>query len=269
VILADPTQMHQVVMNLGTNAAHAMRDRGGVLAISMSPLGVDAPLLANHPDLGPGPFVRLAVSDTGHGMAAGVKDRIFDPYFTTKKVGEGTGMGLAVVQGIVNSHGGAISVYSEPGRGTTFHIFLPLTEAGGAAKSPPAAEEPSGRGTERILFVDDEAILADLGRDLLASFGYAATVTTSSREALDIFRADPGSFDLVITDMTMPGLTGKELAREMLAIRPDIPIVLCSGFSDSINEKQAEETGIRRYVMKPYTTTYLNRIIRAVLSGEQ
>jgi CheY-like chemotaxis protein len=216
-----------------------------------------------YPDLSPGPCVRLTVSDTGHGMSAAVKDRIFDPYFTTKKVGEGTGMGLAVVQGIIKSHDGAISVYSEPGQGTAFHIFLPkiMNEAAPVAQ----VEESILGGTERILFVDDEKMLAELGQELLGSLGYTVTVSLSSPEALKLFLSDPQAFDLVITDMTMPDLTGKELARKLMAVRTDIPIILCTGFSELINEKQAREFGIKGYILKPYATTSLNKVIRQVL----
>jgi len=265
-VLADSTQIHQMLMNLGTNAAHAMRDLGGVLSISLSDVDADATLIARYPDLRQGPYLRLTVADTGHGMEAGIRERIFDPYFTTKKVGEGTGMGLAVVQGIIKNHGGAISVYSEPGLGTTFHIFLPKLE-GELVPQATAVALPSG-GTERILFVDDEAMLAELGQELLASLGYRVTVTLNSREALNLFRSDPQAFDLVITDMTMPGLTGKELAKELLAVRPDMPIILCTGFSEQINEKQAKEIGVRGYIMKPYTVNSLNTTIRRVLEGE-
>lgn len=265
LILADPTQLHQVLMNLGTNAAHAMRERGGVLTVSLSDVEVDASLSALYPDLTPGSFVRLTVSDTGHGMEAHIKERIFDPYFTTKKVGEGSGIGLAVVQGIVKNHGGAIRVDSEPGQGTTFHIFLPKLVAEIAPQCP-ADDEPSG-GTERILFVDDEAMLAELGQELLGSLGYTATVTTNSSEALQLFSSNPRGFDLVITDMTMPGLTGKELACELMTIRPDIPIILCTGYSEHINENQARETGITGYIMKPYTNNSLDKTIRRVLAG--
>jgi len=264
-VLADSTQIHQMLMNLGTNAAHAMRDLGGVLSISLSDVDADATLIARYPDLRQGPYLRLTVADTGHGMEAGIRERIFDPYFTTKKVGEGTGMGLAVVQGIIKNHGGAISVYSEPGLGTTFHIFLPRLE-GEIAPQATAVALPSG-GTERVLFVDDEAMLAELGQELLASLGYTVTAILNSREALNLFRSDPQAFDLVITDMTMPGLTGKELAKELMGVRPDIPIILCTGFSEQINEKQAKEIGVRGYIMKPYTVNSLNATIRRALEG--
>jgi len=262
-VLADPTQLHQVLMNLGTNAAHAMRAKGGVLNVSLSSVNTDASLILLHPDLRPGPCVRLTVSDTGHGMETSVKERIFDPYFTTKKVGEGTGMGLAVVQGIIKSHGGAISVYSKPGQGTTFHVFLPkITDV---VTHEVQADESLRGGTERILFVDDEKVLVELGQELLEALGYNVTAASNSLEALVSFRAQPDAFDLVITDMTMPGLTGRELARELSAIRPDIPIIMCSGFNEFINANEAREAGISEFLMKPYVTSRIAQVIRRVL----
>ena len=262
-VLADPTQLHQVLMNLGTNAAHAMRAHGGILSVSLSDYDADAAFLSLYPDLAPGPFVRLTVNDTGHGMEAAVRERIFDPYFTTKKVGEGTGMGLSVVQGIIKNHGGAISVFSEPGQGTTFHVFLPkiVDEITRDVNS----KEASFRGTERILFVDDEKVLVDLGQYLLQELGYRVTTETSSLDALKCFHANPDAFDLVITDMTMPGLTGRELARQLLAIRPDIPIIMCSGFTEFINSNEAREAGIRDFFMKPYVASTMAKTIRKVL----
>lgn len=266
IIMADPIQIHQVLMNLGTNAAHAMRDHGGVLSISLSEIDADAALVALHPELMPGKHLLLTVGDTGHGIEKSVKERIFDPYFTTKKVGEGTGMGLAVVQGIIKNLGGVISVCSEPGQGTTFHIYLP--KAAGANVHQVTTDEVTNGGTERILFVEDEKALAELGQELLGSLGYSVTVKRNSLEALDLFHAAPQSFDLVITDMSMPNLTGKELARELLVVRPDIPIILCTGFSELIDEKLAKESGISGYLLKPYATNSLNKTIREVLAGE-
>ncbi len=262
-VLADPTQLHQVLMNLGTNAAHAMRSHGGILSVSLSDYDADAAFVSLYPDLAQGPFVRLTVNDTGHGMEASVRERIFDPYFTTKKVGEGTGMGLSVVQGIIKNHGGAISVFSEPGQGTTFHVFLPkiVDEITRDVNS----KEASFCGTERILFVDDEKVLVDLGQYLLQELGYRVTTETSSLEALKCFLADPDAFDLVITDMTMPGLTGRELARQLLSIRPDIPIIMCSGFTEFINSTEAREAGIRDFFMKPYVASTMAKTIRKVL----
>ncbi|MFH1028354.1 MAG: response regulator, partial [Pseudomonadota bacterium] len=262
-VLADPTQLHQVLMNLGTNAAHAMRSQGGILSVSLSDYDADTAFVSLYPDLAPGPFVRLTVNDTGHGMEAAVRERIFDPYFTTKKVGEGTGMGLSVVQGIIKNHGGAISVFSEPGQGTTFHVFLPkiVEEITRDVNS----KEASFCGTERILFVDDEKVLVDLGQYLLQELGYRVTTETSSLEALKCFHANPDAFDLVITDMTMPGLTGRELARQLLSIRPDIPIIMCSGLTEFINSNEAREAGIRDFFMKPYVASTMAKTIRKVL----
>jgi PAS domain S-box-containing protein len=266
VVLADPTQIHQVLMNLCTNAAQAMHPTGGILGVSLTELQVDAALVSHYPDLNPGPHLRLAVSDTGHGMDAAVMERVFDPYFTTKGLGEGTGLGLAVVQGIVKRHGGVITVYSEPDRGTTFQVFLAKIEERILSDVEPVEELPAG--SERILFVDDEQSLVELGAEILESLGYRVVPRTSSLEALQTFRAQPDAFDLVITDMTMPGITGSELAKEVLAIRPDMPIILCTGFSELMDEKQAEEAGIRKYVLKPYVVTNLATAIRDALGDK-
>jgi signal transduction histidine kinase len=250
VVLVDPTEMHQVLMNLCANAAHAMREKGGVLSVKLSDTMVDPFTASRHPQLQPGPYVCLTVSDTGHGMEKAVMERIFDPYFTTKGIGEGPGLGLAVVHGIVKGCGGAITVHSKPEQGATFNVFLPNK---GHWTAPAETDEESlPTGNERILMVDDEIDLADLGKGIIESLGYRVTALTSSREALETFRLQPDAFDLVITDMVMPGLTGHELAKELLAIRPHMPIILYTGFSDLIDEKQAKEAGIREYIMKPY-----------------
>jgi PAS domain S-box-containing protein len=263
VVLADPTQIHQVLMNLCTNAAHAMRATGGILSVGLSEVEADTSFVARHPGLKVGPCVCLTVSDTGHGMDAAVMERVFEPYFTTKGAGEGTGLGLAVVQGIVRGCGGAVTVYSEPGHGTTFRVYLPRIEREIAPE--PRSVEPLPTGDERILFVDDENAIVDLGTRMLKSLGYDVIAKTSSLEALETFRAQPDAFNLVITDMTMPALTGVELAKEMMAIRPDTPIILCTGFSDLINAKQAQETGIREFVMKPFVARTFAKTIRKVL----
>jgi PAS domain S-box-containing protein len=263
VVFADATQLHQVLMNLCTNAAHAMRARGGRLIVDLEETVADASLVARYPNLQPGRHLKLTVSDTGHGIDAAVMDRIFDPYFTTKKAGEGTGMGLAVTMGIVQSYGGAITVYSEPGHGTTFQVLLPkadmemLQAAGGTDTIP--------TGHERVLFVDDEKLLVDMAQEMLDVLGYQVTAVTSSMEVLERFRAHPFAFDLVITDMTMPGLTGRELSKELLAIRPDIPIIMCSGFTEFVNAEVARESGIREFLMKPYATDSLAKTVRKAL----
>ncbi len=263
VICSEPLQIHQVVMSLCANAAYAMRDKGGILSVSLSVVEADAALISECPDIQPGSYVKLSISDTGCGMDAEVLERIFDPYFTTKGPGEGTGMGLALVQGIVNNCGGARTVYSEPGVGTTFNIYFPMIEE----NTPLAIEEVEGAptGAERILFVDDQMALAELGKEMLETLGYNVTAETSGLEALETFRAQPDAFDLVITDMTMPGLTGRELAEQILRVREDIPIILADGFISPIVEEQAGQAGIRGFIRKPYVISTVAKTVREVL----
>ncbi|MBF0497728.1 MAG: PAS domain S-box protein [Deltaproteobacteria bacterium] len=263
VVLADPTQIHQVLMNLCTNAADAMRDQGGILEVSLVETIVNDHETEASPDLKEGRYLRLTVSDTGHGMDRQAMERIFDPFYTTKAPGKGTGMGLAVVHGIVKSHGGTITVASEPEKGTTFNVLLPEIE-GEAVLEVEAAPKPAG-GSARILFVDDEELLVELGQQVLEGLGYEVVGKSSSTEALETFRAQPDRFDLVITDMTMPRLTGRQLAQELMTIRPNIPIILCTGYSDLIDGKQAKEAGIREFVMKPYAAGKLAKAIYQVL----
>ena len=263
IVLMDPTEIHQVLMNLCTNAAHAMGEKGGILSVRVTELVADTSLVSRNLDLELGAYVCLSVRDTGHGMDAAVQERIFDPYFTTKELGVGTGLGLPVVRGIVKAHHGALTVYSEPGKGTTFNVFLPRVEGG--VSTPVPAQDVFPPGTERILFVDDEETLAGLGSQMLEPFGYRVIMKTRSREALETFRADPAAFDLLITDMTMPVLSGKELAKEIKSLRPDLPIILCTGFSELINEANARKSGIDAFLMKPYTVGDLVRTIRRVL----
>ncbi len=266
-IHADPTQVHQILMNLCTNAGHAMREKGGTLYVSLDDLVLDDLMSAQYPGLNPGPYLRLSVSDTGHGMDQSIMDRIFEPFFTTKGPGEGTGMGLAVVHGIVRSYGGTITVYSEPGNGTTFHIYLPRIETGLSQES--VVEKPLPRGSERILFVDDEPALALLGKRMLERLGYRVVSKTSSDEALETFRTQPDQFDLVISDMTMPHMTGIELARELLRLRGDIPIVICTGFSHVTLLETARQMGIREFVMKPIVVRQIAEMIRRVLDMDK
>jgi PAS domain S-box-containing protein len=262
-VLADPTQMQQVLINLCTNAAHAMREAGGVIEICLEPfnMAADAPAIA--PDLKAGAYVRLTVQDTGHGMEPEILERIFEPFFTTKSMGEGTGMGLAVVHGIVVGHGGAITVESTPGQGSTFAVYLPWSDSPSIA--PLSEEEPVVGGNERILFVDDEAAIVHVGRATLQRLGYEAVVCTSSAEALATFRAAPHSFDLVITDRTMPKLTGEALVRELHQIRPDIPIILCTGFSHPMTPEQLRTLGVDALLLKPVMAHDWARVIRQVL----
>ena len=263
VVNADPTQIHQIVMNLCTNAAHAMRLEGGLLDVKLLDEDLDRQLPC--PDLLPGPYVKLLVHDTGCGMDRVTLERIFDPFFTTKTLGEGTGLGLSVVHGIVKGYGGAVTVQSEPGKGSTFSVYLPRIQMA-AGKPLEEGMGPLPTGGERVLFVDDERLLAELGTKMLAPLGYTVTTKTSSWEALEMFRADPWVFDLVITDQTMPRLTGVQLAKELLSIRSDLPIILCTGFSESITQERAREIGISELLMKPLALKDLAESIRRVLS---
>jgi PAS domain S-box-containing protein len=265
-VLANPTQIHQIVMNLCTNAYHAMRETGGGLGISLEELVISDKDV--HPLLAPSPgnYVRLTVSDTGHGMDKATAERIFEPYFTTKKPGEGTGMGLSLVHGIVKSYGGHISVYSEPGKGTTFHVYIPKVDS--APVKETAAQKKLEGGTEHLLIVDDEQPILLLEEEMLSPLGYRITACPTAGEALEKFRASPASFDLVITDMNMPKILGIDLAREMQRIRPDIPIILCTGFSDRIDAEKAKSLGIREYIEKPIVRTALAGAIRRVLTGK-
>lgn len=265
-VLADPTQIHQILMNLCTNAAHAMRGSKGELKIGLAPVEVtpfDA--LNVHHGLPPGMYLNLTVGDTGIGMDQAVMERIFDPFFTTKKPGEGTGMGLSVVHGIVKSCGGAITVKSDPGKGTEFNIYFPLLveEVRGEPSEAEAGRIPGG--TERVLFVDDEEVLVQVGREMLTGLGYEVVGRTSSLEALELFRARPDRFDLVIADMTMPNMTGIELFREITRIRPGMPVVLCSGFSETMMHENARAIGVNEFVMKPIVFQQIAPAIRRAL----
>ncbi|MCK5057221.1 MAG: PAS domain S-box protein [Candidatus Aminicenantes bacterium] len=261
-VMANPTQIHQVIMNICTNAAHAMKEEGGILEIALKEIDL-VPGSIEIKNLEPGVYQQLTISDTGHGMSLEIKSRIFEPYFTTKPKGEGTGMGLAVVHGIVKNHSGEIKVYSEPGKGTTFHVFLPVTRAETMVGFEQI--EPIQGGEERILYVDDENNLAEMGKQMLESIGYRIESRTSSIEALEAFRSGPGKFSLVITDQTMPNMTGLQLAKEIRKISPHIPVILCTGFSESVNEENFKSMGISAFVMKPIVRKEIARVIREVL----
>jgi len=261
--LADPTQIHQVLMNLCTNAGYAMGEKGGVLELKLIDVHLEASQTVKFPELKPGPYLELTVGDTGHGIPKNIIERIFDPFFTTKGKGEGTGMGLSVVHGIVGSYEGTISVSSEPGKGSTFKIYLPAV---GNYKEPISiVEESVLSGSERILFVDDETAIVDMGKQMLQSLGYLITTRTSSIEALELFKAKPDRFDLVITDLTMPNMTGDKLAKELIRVKPEIPVILCTGYSARINQDQALAMGIRAFVPKPILRQEIAATIRQVL----
>ena len=264
-VLGDATQIHQVIMNLCTNAFHAMGPQGGELTVALKALKSVAGEADALPELGPGPHVRLSVRDTGHGIPADIMAHIFDPFFTTKPKGEGAGLGLSVVHGIVKAHKGAIRVSSSAGEGTVMRIYLPLLDAAQALEGEEAEAVPGGR--ERILMVDDDAALVRSAKLRLEMLGYQVTATTSALEAIEAFRRDSGAWDLVITDMTMPEMTGAELATELTALRPNIPIILWTGYSELITAEQAAEMGICEFVMKPFDKKQIARAIRRALSG--
>jgi signal transduction histidine kinase/ActR/RegA family two-component response regulator len=265
-VLANPTQIHQVLINLCTNSAQAMQEKGGVLEVSLEDADLDLEAAASNPGLKPGAYVKLTVRDTGSGIAPEIGERIFDPYFSTREPEQGTGMGLAVVHGIVESTGGGIAVGSTLGEGTTIHVFFPRIEN----KVTPQARvlSPFPTGNERILFVDDEKALVDIGVQLLEHLGYQVVARTSSIEALEAFRNQPEKFDLVVSDQTMPNMTGEMLAKELLRIRPDIPIVLCTGYSEMISEEKAIALGIKKLIMKPILMREISQTIRQILDQE-
>jgi len=265
MILADPTQVHQVLMNLCTNAKHAIGDAIGTLNISLTQIDLStSESMADCPQLKRGTYLDLEINDTGCGMDGLTMAKIFDPFFTTKKMGEGTGLGLSVVHGIIKQHQGDITVSSVVGQGTTFHIYLPVIDERVAKKKQINTEIIPG-GNERILLVDDELAIVQILERVLGNLGYTVTVFSSSIEALNCYTNDPDIFDLVITDMTMPELTGTDLARELLILRPELPIILCTGFSEAIDEARANSLGIREYIKKPVDKLNLAKAIRKAL----
>ena len=259
-IAADSTQFHQALINLCLNATHAMEEKGGELTVGLDNVVLETP--NGGPCLPPGRYVRLTVRDTGCGMDQATRERLFEPFFTTKEIGKGTGMGLAVVHAIVESHGGSIVVDSLPGKGSEFQLFFPAVTPGAAEEE---AAEPLPRGSVRILVVDDEELVLRIMRSILAGLGYQVTAMIDSVAALDLFRVRPHAFDLVITDQTMPQLSGSDLARAMLAVRPDLPIILCTGYSSRISEEEAKTMGIREFFLKPIDRRHLARVTRQVL----
>ena len=263
-VMADATQIHQILMNLCTNAYHAMENEGGILTVNLSEVRIEPADTLLSPDLKAGTYLQLVVSDTGIGMDSVVMGRIFDPYFTTKEKDKGTGLGLSVVHGIVQAHDGAIRVYSEPGKGTVFKIYLPaILQAD--KKVDPIAGEPLQTGSEQILFVDDEPALVEIGKGLLEQLGYKVTTRTSCIEALELVKSDQNRFDLVISDVTMPHMTGDQLAAELLRIRPDISIILCTGYSERINRDSCLDLGIKDLIQKPLLAVDLSKAVRKAL----
>jgi len=263
LVLASVTQVHQVLMNLCTNAAHAMEKEGGVLSVDIRDFVIRDTAEIPGIDLNPGTYMQIRVSDTGTGIPPEIIDAIFDPYFTTKEVGKGTGMGLALVHGIVEGCGGKITVGSAPGKGARFSIYLPIIE--GQSRDHPLTSESLPTGTEHVLFVDDEAPIVKIGARILERLGYNVTTRTSSLEALALFEKKACDFDLVITDMTMPNMTGDKLAQELMRIRPDIPVILCTGYSNRISEQSAAGIGIKAFAYKPIVRADLAKTVRRVL----
>jgi signal transduction histidine kinase/ActR/RegA family two-component response regulator len=267
LILADPTQIHQVMVNLCTNAFHAMEETGGTLTISLKKKTLSPNDLANEPRVQPGNFVQLSIGDTGPGIVPEIQAKMFDPYFTTKEVGKGTGMGLAIIHGIAKSYKGFVTCHSGLGEGTVFHVYLPVIADPTLFEIETAHREIDQLGHERILFIDDEEILVEMGQAMLERLGYRVTVRRNSIEALNTFQNQPDQFDLVITDQTMPDMTGSDLARRMLQIRPGMPIILCTGYSSLITEEKAKIFGIKGFAMKPLAKKDIAALIREVLDG--
>jgi CheY-like chemotaxis protein len=244
-----------------------MNESGGVLEVRLADVEIDERFAAGHANIAPGPYIRLTVNDTGEGMTPEIMERIFEPFFTTKERTKGTGMGLSVVHGIVESHKGFITVYSKPNVGTSFNVYVPivrnLSDSGGKGLYDRSV---LAKGNERILLVDDEQAVVDYGKEILETLGYEVTSTTCSIEAFELFRKRPEDFDLVITDMTMPNMSGDRLAKEILRIRPGVPIIICTGFSTFVTREEAEGLGVKDFVSKPMLRWEIAHTIRKVLT---
>ncbi|MBC2713755.1 MAG: response regulator [Desulfobacteraceae bacterium] len=266
IIMADPVQIHQIMMNLCTNAYHSMRETGGKLSVCLEEFNLEQGQCAELNVSKPGVYVRLSIEDTGPGMEKAIVDRIFEPYFTTKDFSMGIGLGLSVVHGIVKSLGGVISVKSELKKGSTFVILFPAVDAE-VEKDTLKQTGSVNKGSERILFVDDEIALARLGKQMLEHYGYSVTISVNPLKALDQFRQDPNQFDMVITDLTMPNMSGNKLVAELMKIRSDIPVIVCSGHSDLIDSDITDQTGIKAFLAKPIRMIDLNNKVREVFDG--
>jgi signal transduction histidine kinase len=267
LIMGDPVHLNQIIMNLCTNAAHAMEDEGGVLEVSLTQEEIKTPLVSRGVRLPVGKYLKLAISDTGTGISPKVIDSIFEPYFSTKQIGEGTGLGLSVVHGIVTSYNGLITVDSEFNIGSTFTVFLPVLKQ--TSEQIELEEKELPTGNEKILFVDDEASITKMADKMLARLGYQITTCQNGPEAIALIKSNPTAFDLAITDMTMPGMTGDKLAQELMNIRSDIPVIVCTGYSKKISEESILEIGVKALVMKPFKKDILAHTIRDVLDNAQ
>lgn len=265
MVIVDPTQLHQVVMNLITNAYHAVEPTGGQITMQLKEVDLDGGAIGAS-DLGPGRYALLSVTDTGCGIPPEARDKIFEPYFTTKEKGKGTGLGLAVVYGIVKEHNGEIEIYSEVESGTTFNVYLPIAQEPMIQRSAkPVETYPTG--TERILLVDDDQQIVALESQMLNRLGYSIESRTSSVEALQAFKANPGKFDLVLSDLTMPNMTGDQLAKELIMIRSDIPIIICTGFSEDVTDQKLKTSGVKGILMKPIIKSEMAKTVRRVLDA--
>jgi CheY-like chemotaxis protein/anti-sigma regulatory factor (Ser/Thr protein kinase) len=262
--VADPTEIHQILMNLCANAAHAMAEKGGVLDVRLSEAVMESSTLPD-PQMEPGRYFQLTVSDTGHGIPPEVVDRIFEPFFSTKEREEGTGLGLSIVHGIVKKLDGAISVDSAPGEGATFHTWLPFHEETAAELGSIRLAKDTRKG--KILFVDDEKPIVLTAKALLGRLGYVVAATANPLHALEMVEAGEHRFDLVITDLTMPKMTGVELAKALHSIKPDLPVILCTGFSAAISQDMLTQAGIREVIMKPMIASELSEAIDRVLNA--
>lgn len=262
-VLADPTQIHQILMNLCSNASHAMQHKGGELSMTLQDVRLEDEAAQRIPNTKPGHYVRITVKDTGPGISPDAVDRIFDPFYTTKSPSMGTGLGLSVVSNIVAANSGFIDMENHPGRGVAFHIYLPAS--GEHAPKPEAEKQRPPRGDEHILFVDDEKFLTDVGEQILNRQGYRVTTTNRSLEALEMFRRSPDRFDLVISDLTMPNMTGDRLAAELLRIRPDLPIIICTGMSERLTVEKVKKLGVCGVVNKPVVLSQLAQLVRQAL----
>ena len=262
IILGDPTEIHQIVINLCTNAAHAMKETGGVLEVGISKVPLDEKTASRYEGFSTGDFVKLTVRDTGQGIPPDVLEKVFEPYFTTKEFGAGSGMGLAVVHGLVKKCKGDINIESAVGEGTTVEVLFPKTEE---APTLTKKEDQLPTGNERILLVDDDPSIVTMIRQMLERLGYNVKGMTDSPATFEQFKSAPNDFDLVITDMAMPNMSGDNLAAELIKVRSDIPILLCTGHSDTVDEKKAKQIGIKGFAMKPLDMGKLAKAVRAAL----
>jgi len=262
-VMAEATQLHQISMNLITNAYHAVEEASGTISVQLKEIKMSAGELKDSP-LKSGKYAMLSISDNGSGIPRNLINNIFEPYFTTKEKGKGTGLGLAVVYGIVKEHKGDIKVYSEEGKGTTFNVYIPLMKkTTGTTTNDPVSVLPTG--TESLLLVDDEKSIVGLEKQILERLGYNVVTQSSSIKALEVFKSNPNKYDLVITDMTMPGMTGDKLAKEILSIKLEMPIIICTGFSERINKEQADDIGVNGFLMKPVVKSEMAQMVRKVL----